>query len=88
MSEHKLPEGLDWRAFTPDDSPRTPIETLADPELQNLSTPKLVEGDPAFDFDLPVADFGDGTERETGRRFQLQVEAAAKPVALIFGSYT
>jgi len=32
MSNKKLPEGFDWKAFTPEDSPKTPMEVLADPQ--------------------------------------------------------
>jgi hypothetical protein len=84
----KLPPGIDWRAFTPDDSPMGLPEMMADPVAQNLSTAKLALGDPAFDFDLPLYDFSDGTRVETGRSFQLQSMAANRPVALVFGSYT
>jgi hypothetical protein len=86
--ESKLPVGFDWRAFTPDDSPIGLPEMMANPVTQDLSTAKLAPGDPAFDFDLPVYDFSDGTRVETGRRFQLQSVAANRPVALVFGSYT
>jgi hypothetical protein len=84
----KLPEGIDWRAFTPDDSPRTPADVFADPVHRDLATAKLAQGDPAFDFDLPVYDFSDGSRVETGRRFQLRAAASQRPVALVFGSYT
>jgi hypothetical protein len=87
-SESKLPAGFDWRAFTPDDSPMGMPEIMADPVAQDLSAAKLAQGDPAFDFDLPVYDFSDGTRVETGRSFQLQSVAANRPVALVFGSYT
>jgi hypothetical protein len=87
-SESKLPAGFDWRAFTPDDSPMGMPEIMADPVAQDLSAAKLAQGDPAFDFDLPVYDFSDGTRVETGRTFHLQSAAANRPVALVFGSYT
>lgn len=77
-----------WRAFTPDDSPKTPMDVMADPVHQDLSTPKVAVGDEAPDFDLDVFDFSDGTEVATGERFHLQSVAANQPVALIFGSYT
>jgi hypothetical protein len=86
--ESKQPAGLDWRAFTPDDSPMGLPEMMADPVAQDLSTAKLATGDPAFDFDLPIYDFSDGTRVETGRSFQLRSVAANRPVALVFGSYT
>jgi hypothetical protein len=86
--ESKLPAGLDWKAFTPEDSPITPPELMADPAVQDLSTAKLAVGDPAFDFDLPIYDFSSGVRVETGRAFSLARVAAERPVALIFGSYT
>ncbi len=87
-AERQLPEGIDWRAFTPDDSPKTPADVFADPVARDLATAKLGPGHPAFDFDLPVHDFSDGTRVETGRRFRLSEVAAERPVALVFGSYT
>jgi hypothetical protein len=83
-----LPPGIDWRAFTPDDSPMGRPDVMADAVHQDLSTAKLAPGDEAFDFDLPVYDFSDGTQGETGRTFHLQSVAANRPVALVFGSYT
>ncbi len=83
-----LPEGFDWRAFTPEDSPRTPMDVLADPRHTDLATAKLRVGDLAFDFEREVYDYADGTARDTGRRFRLLDVAREKPVALIFGSYT
>jgi hypothetical protein len=90
MAEENLPSEAPpvWRAFTPDDSPRTPDDILNDPEVRDLATPKLAVGDPAYDFDLPIHDFSDGTERTTGERFHLRERAASRPVALVFGSYT
>ena len=79
---------FDWRAFTPEDSPKTPMDVMADPRHRDLATPALAAGDPAHDFDLPVCDFSDGTERSTGERFHLREAADDRPVALIFGSYT
>jgi hypothetical protein len=79
---------LDWRAFTPEDSPKTPMDVMSDPRYQDLATAKLSPGDPAHDFELPVYDFGEGTERATGEAFHLQSIARQRPVALIFGSYT
>jgi hypothetical protein len=83
-----LPQGFDWRAFTPEDSPRTPMDVMADPVTQDLATAKLATGDAAADFELPVYDFSDGTERATGATFRLSEAARQRPVALIFGSYT
>ena len=83
-----MPKGMDWRAFTPEDSPKTPIEVMAEPKHRELSTPNLAEGDPAFAFVRPLYDYSGGTKVETGRRFDLLEAAREKPVALIFGSYT
>ncbi len=83
-----LPDGFDWRAFTPKDSPLTPPDLFADAAVRDLATAKLAVGDPAEDFELPVQDFSDGTGRATGQVFQLRKVAAERPVALVFGSYT
>ncbi len=80
--------GSDWRAFTPEDSPTGLPDVMADPVHQDLSTAKLVPDDSAYDIELPVYDFSDGTERATGKTFELQELAQERPVALIFGSYT
>lgn len=80
--------GFDWRAFTPEDSPRGMPDVMADPVHQELSTAKLAQGDAAYDIELPVFDFSEGTERATGETFRLQSVARERPVALIFGSYT
>ncbi len=84
----KLLENFDWRSITPEDSPVTLPEHLADPAVEDLATAKLSEGDPAIDFSLPLYDFSDGTERATGETFSLLATAASRPVALVFGSYT
>jgi hypothetical protein len=88
MSTPQLPDDFDWKAFTPDDSPLTPMDVMADARHQQLSTPDLVRGDPAYDFTSPIYDFSDGTEVATGDEFNLVTAAREKPVALIFGSYT
>ena len=89
MSERrKLPEGFDWKAITPDDSPKTPMDVMAEPGHQDLATPKLVEGDDCYDFKSRIYDYSDGTEVDTGRNFHLLEVSKEKPVALIFGSYT
>jgi hypothetical protein len=82
------PAGVDWRSFTPDDSPMGLPDAMADPVFKNLSTAKLATGDPAFNFDLPIYDFSEGTRVSTGRTFQLETVTAERPVALVFGSYT
>jgi len=84
----ETPPALDWKAFTPDDSPKTPMDIWADPRLKELSTPDLAVGDMAFDFELPVYDYSDGVERATDETFHLASEAKERPVALVFGSYT
>jgi len=78
----------DWRSFTPEDSPKTPVDLLHDPQARDLSTPKLTEGDEAYGFNLPVFDFSEGIERATEESFDLQAIARERPAALIFGSYT
>ena len=90
MSSDELPREAPpaWKAFTPDDSPKTPEDTLNDPAIRDLATPKVAVGDPAHDFDLPIYDFSEGAEHATGERFVLQQRTASRPVALIFGSYT
>lgn len=88
MSTLDMPDDFDWRALTPDDSPLTPMDVMADPRHQNLSTPDLKAGDAAYDFTSAVYDFSDGTEVATGGEFNLLRAASEKPVALIFGSYT
>ena len=89
MAETNNPlEDFNWRAITPADSPLTPLDLAADKRARDLSTPKLREGDLAFNFDLPLYDFADGAEKATGERFHLAPITQQKPVALIFGSYT
>ncbi len=84
----KMPEGFDWKSLTPDDSPLTPPDLMKDPKAIDLSTAKVAAGEPAFDFELPLFDFSDGTKKATGKTFHLAQIAANRPVALIFGSYT
>jgi hypothetical protein len=79
---------FDFRAITPQDSPKTAEDVFGDPQVRDLATPKLAPGDAAFDFRLPLFDFSDGTPRETGETFHLAALACERPVALIFGSYT
>ena len=80
--------GFDWHAFTPEDSPKTPMDLLADPLHQALSTAQVQQGGPAHDFSSPIYDFSNGQKLITGRGFNLLAAAKEKPVALIFGSYT
>lgn len=88
VSERKLPAGFDWRSITPEDSPKTPMDMMADPEAMALRTADVEAGGPACDFSSPVYDFSNGARVITGRRFNLFEAAREKPVALIFGSYT
>ncbi len=83
-----LPGKFDWRAITPEDSPKTPMDVLSDPLHKDLATPDVTEGGDAFFFARPLYDFSTGKRVETGNIFDLQVASAEKPVALIFGSYT
>jgi len=87
-SPEGLPEGFDWRQFTPDDSPKTPMDVTEDPKWKDLATADLQAGDTAYQFTSPIYDFSDGTEKATGEHFDLAEVAREKPVALIFGSYT
>ena len=49
MPTEKEPQlKFDWRSITPEDSPKTPMDTMNDPALRDLATPKLSVGDPAF----------------------------------------
>ena len=89
MSEKAQPDplaGFDWRVITPEDSPKGLPDVIA--EQAHLATPDVVPGDPAYDFELPVFDFSDGSERATGETFHLAAASSKRPVALIFGSYT
>ena len=90
MSEQRpnAPPSFDWRAITPEDSPKTPMDVHDDPARQPLYQPDVQVGDIAYDFSSPVYDYSDGTERATGETFELLRAAREKPVALIFGSYT
>ena len=69
---------------TPADSPLTLHDVMASPAHQDLSTPKLAVGDPAFPFTLPLLE----ERRQTGELVSLGNFAGNRPVALIFGSYT
>lgn len=81
-------KGFDWRAFTPDDSPMTPMDVMADPRHQDLQAPTVQPGGPAYNFRSQIYDYSDGTRVATGVNFDLLETAQNKPVALIFGSYT
>ena len=88
MADDDGKPAFDWRAFTPEDSPKTPMEVHADPVHQALSSADVIAGGPAYDFSSPVYDFSNGRQVITGRRFNLLEAAREKPVALVFGSYT
>jgi len=45
-----VPKGFDWKVFTPEDSPKTPMDLSVDLIVQDLSTPNLTVGETAFDF--------------------------------------
>lgn len=79
---------FDWKAFTPGDSPKTPMDVHNDPDRAKLYTPDLQVGEQAYNFSLPVYDFSTGVQKATENHFDLRNAAAEKPVALIFGSYT
>ena len=85
---NKLPEGFDWRSITPEDSPLTPMDVMADERHRRLATADLKQGDPAYNFRSQIYDYSDGTAVATGEYFDLLAAAKEKPVALIFGSYT
>lgn len=88
MRDERREPLFDWRAMTPDDSPKTPRDLTADPRVRDLATPKLKVGDQALDFELPIYDFTGGKERATGGSLRLLEVSRKQPVALIFGSYT
>ena len=84
----KLPESFDWKKFTPDDSPMSAPEAIADEHHKKLSTADVKMGDMAYNFSRPIYDFSEGLEALTGKHFDLLTVAKEKPVALLFGSYT
>ncbi len=88
LAERPDPSNFNWRAFTPEDSPRTPMDVMADPKHRDLRTAKLGPGDHAFPFSRPLYDYADGKGRATGETFDLLAACRQKPVALIFRSYT
>ncbi len=71
---------------TPPDSPLALHDVMGSPAYQALMTPALAVGDPALPFDLPLLD--PETHRPSGSRVRLAEHAGARPVALVFGSYT
>ena len=76
--------GLGSRS-TPPGQAKTKEEVQASPQHRDLSTAKLREGDPAFDFALPTLD---ATHGLTDEQVRLSDYRDKSPVALIFGSYT
>lgn len=68
------------RGLAPRDSPLTLHDVMADPGYRDLAHPKVVAGDVAPDFELPLVD-GGGSVR-------LSELLRKQPVALVFGSYT
>ena len=71
---------------TPPDSPLTLEDVMSSAAYRRLMTPILATGDAAFPFDLPLLDAE--THRRSGARIRLAEFAGARPVALVFGSYT
>ena len=76
--------GLKSRSAPPGPS-KTKEEVQASPQRRDLSTPKLREGEVAFDFTLPTLDATHGLTEE---KVRLADDRGKRPVALIFGSYT
>ena len=76
--------GLGNRLAPPGPS-KTKEEVQSSPQRRDLSTPKLREGDPAADFNLPTLDATHGLTEE---KVRLSDYRGKSPVALIFGSYT
>ena len=68
------------RGNAPADSPLTLQDVIARDDYRELMTPKVTEGGPAPDFELPRVD-GETPIRLTSL-------LAERPVALVFGSYT
>ena len=73
---------------TPADSPLTMKALLRRADYRDLMTPKIAVGQPAFDFELPLYDFSDGTALDRATTVRLSGFRDVQPVALIFGSYT
>jgi hypothetical protein len=71
---------------TPADSPLTLEQAMSSPLYRRLMDPELAPGGPAFPFELPLLD--PETHRPSGQRVRLADFAGARPVALVFGSYT
>ena len=76
------------RFDTPSDSPLTLKQLEQRDDYRDLVTPKVKQGEPAFDFELPQHDFSDGAGARIGTTVRLSSFSGVKPVALIFGSYT
>ena len=70
---------------TPLDSPLAMTDVMESPRYRDLWTARLAPGDPAFDFELPLLD---DAGRPAPESVRLSSFAGARPVALIFGSYT
>jgi hypothetical protein len=68
------------RANAPADSPLTLQDVLASEDYRNLMTATVAVGDLAPDFELPPLG--------GGAAVRLSSLLAARPVALVFGSYT
>ena len=77
-----------WRDHTPEDSPKTPMDMVADPRIQRLTKSEVTAGGPAYFFSRPVYDFTTGTRADTAEIFDLRAATSERTVALMFGSYT
>ena len=71
---------------TPADSPLTLDDVMSSPLYRGLMTPDVAEGEQAPRFDLPLLD--PETHQPSGDRVRLSELTRARPVALVFGSYT
>jgi len=81
-------EGQEMAGLTPDDLADAMSHPLANDtvrELLPLEASSVQQGEPARDFELPFLPGHGGQEGETIR---LGDRSDARPVALIFGSYT
>lgn len=72
---------------TPTDSPLTMQDVLASEHYRDLTTAKVLVGDPAPDFALPEVDPA-GAGRGASGLVRLSDFRGRVPVALVFGSYT
>jgi hypothetical protein len=76
-----LRTALEMRSGTPEDSPMTLSDVMSDPGIRDLRTPNLAAGEAAYNFALRRLD-------DPQQPVRLSQFTGAKPVALVFGSYT